>query len=194
VKVQELPNKAAAHVEQVDQYVREQQRRTLGLTVFTSPGEPIQERLVDHNSIALTGGEHGGAHLEREYSQLLGSCDAVIVRKLRCSSSAVISGVRFASIQRVASRNNQDALVEIAAAAKVVFHGCFFSKENRDTGDFVSIAAGGQAAFIGCVFEGGGGATNCINNAGLAGDVFTVGCLRTTAAAHVNTTDSAEIT
>lgn len=194
MKIQELPDRAAAHVEQVDSYVREQHRRVLALTVFTSPGEPIKEGLISHNAVALTGGGHGGAHLEREYTELLGSSDAHIVRQVRCSSSAVITGVRFTAMQRISGRNNQDALVLLDAAAKVIFQNCRFSKEDQDGGDFVTIAAGGQAVFIGCVFEGGAVATNCVNNAGLAGDVFTVGCMRTTAAAHVNTTDSAEIT
>jgi hypothetical protein len=147
------------------------------------PGEQLLESKVAGNSLFLLAGPHAGATLTKPNTRIVGAPGARILRLVTAQADCCFEGVIFAR-----GDDNAARLVDLAAAATVLFHNCRFEKSASDAGEFVRLAAGARAHFIGCVFGPAMAAGNVVNNAGVAGNVSIVGCSNKTGQAHVNVT------
>lgn len=152
------------------------------------PGEQLLEPRVTGNSLFLLAGPHAGATLTKPNTRIVGAPGARILRLVTAQADCSFEGVTFAR-----GDNNEARLVDIAAAATVLFHNCRFEKTASDAGEFVRLAAGARAHFVGCVFGPAMAAGNVVNNAGVAANVSIIGSNKT-GQAHVNVTILAETT
>ena len=189
---QYVPQAFRTGAEVENQDIREQNRQLLYSLDLTSPGFPIQEPRVDSNLITLSGGEYGGAVLEKEATLLRGGTgSSTVVGKIEVYANAVIDGIYFDS-----SNTNHTEHILVGrkdSPVKAIIRNCIFNKKKGlDTSVMVSVAEGSQAIIIGCLFKGGPAAASPVLNdpANAAGDVQVIGSLNLTGAAfsHVQTT------
>lgn len=157
-----------------------------GLAPLLLPaGDAYREPQQSSNEALLLSGTHYGIATAADWGRVGGQPGATVVGQVAVGGNGIVfQGVHFdASVRRPAG-----AQVVVAAASRVVFVGCRFTRPTGLGGSFVEIAAGGRAVFVGCTFGPAVAAGNCVNNAGAAAAVGIVGCYNATTVAHVNAT------
>tara|TARA_R100000664_G_scaffold9014_2_gene14927 strand:+ start:14616 stop:15212 length:597 start_codon:yes stop_codon:yes gene_type:complete len=187
-----VPQSFRTETEVENKDIRDQNRQLLYSLDLTSSGSPIQEPQIDNNLITLSGGEYGGAVLERDATLLRGGTgSSSVVGKIEVHANAVIDGIYFDS-----SNTNHTEHVVVGrkdSPVKAVIRNCTFNKnKGLDTSVMVSVAEGSQAIIIGCIFKGGPGTASPVLNdpANAAGDVQVIGSLNLTGSAFVNVTST----
>lgn len=172
-----------ASLEELQAYL-DLQRRIGGLSLV-EPLRPIQEKLQSGNAWLLLAGEHRGLNITKPAGRLHAAPGAYLSRRAVLSTSVDILGLKFGPS---GESDRALALVDVTAAASVVFYGCHFERQAEDTGFYVNIASGGRASFVGCTFSGTPAAAFAINNAGALVNVGVVGGSNRTGLGHNNVT------